>query len=115
MQLNEIIEDAMQLCAPALRLDKIDIFQNLATNLPTLWADPHQLHQVLMNLVTNAQQAMADMPLPRRMMLTTQSDPADQRVVLEVADTGPGILPEMHAQIFGHCSKASEIRIDMVR
>jgi two-component system NtrC family sensor kinase len=72
----------------------------LAPDLPLLWADPHQLHQVIVNLVTNAQQALREVPPPRRLTLTTCADPGHPGVVLEVADTGPGIPPTLQAQIF---------------
>ena len=72
----------------------------LAAELPRLWADPHQLQQVLVNLVTNAQQALREVAAPRQLTLTTRWDPARTRVTLEVADTGPGMPPEIQARIF---------------
>ena len=45
-------------------------------DLPPLGADPHQLQQVLVNLLTNAQQALRAAPAPRQVTLTTQYDPA---------------------------------------
>ncbi len=53
-----------------------------------------------MNLVTNAQQAMRDSTGPRRITLTTEHDARSGRVVLGVADTGPGIAPELQGRIF---------------
>jgi signal transduction histidine kinase len=72
----------------------------LADGLPLLWADPHQLHQVVVNLVSNAHQAMCEISPPRRLMVTTRFDPPSARISLEVADTGPGIPPEIQARIF---------------
>ena len=63
-------------------------------------ADPHQLHQVIVNLVTNAHHALREVPGPRRLTLTTRYDPMGLRVVLEVADTGPGIPPTLQARLF---------------
>jgi two-component system NtrC family sensor kinase len=98
--LNAVVEEALTLLAYALRVDDIDVQLELTADLPPLWADPHQLHQVVVNLLTNAQQALRDTPTPRRLTLTTRYDPARHVVCLEVADTGPGIPPELQTRIF---------------
>ena len=100
VELNAIIEEAMTLLAYPLRVDNVDVQQNLADDLPPLWADRHQLHQVLINLITNAHQALREMPTPRRLELTTRYDSVASVVTLEVADTGPGIRPALQERIF---------------
>jgi PAS domain S-box-containing protein len=100
VNLNAIIEEAMALLAYALRLDNIEVYQDLADDLPPVWADRHQLHQVLINLITNAHQALREGRAPRRLALTTRYDSAHSLVTLEVADTGPGIQPELRERIF---------------
>ena len=70
---NALVTDTLELLAPLLRIDTIDVEVHLAAALPRLWADPHQLQQVLVNLLTNAQQALHDVPTPRRLTLTTQA------------------------------------------
>ena len=64
------------------------------------WGDPHQLHQVVVNLLTNAHQALRETPPPHQIILTTQYNAARQEVRLEVLDTGPGIPPALQARIF---------------
>jgi CheY-like chemotaxis protein len=81
-------------------MENIAVDLHLAADLPLLWADPHQLQQVLVNLVTNAQQALRDAESPRQLRLTTRWDPARSRLILEVADSGPGMPPEIQARIF---------------
>jgi CheY-like chemotaxis protein len=83
-----------------LRVDNIDVQRHLDPALPPLRADPHQLHQVVVNLVTNAYQAVRQTGGPHRLTIMTRPDPAQSRVVLEVADTGPGMTPEVLARIF---------------
>jgi len=56
---------------------------------PLLWADPHQLHQVIVNLVTNAHHALREVPLPRRLTLTTRYGPRGPGCP-EVATPGQG-------------------------
>jgi len=98
--LNEIVRQALELVVYQLRVDSVKVELNLVPELPDLWADPHQLHQVVVNLVTNAHHAMRETSPPRRLTLGTRFDPAQGRIVLEVADTGPGIPPEIQARIF---------------
>jgi PAS domain S-box-containing protein len=100
VELNAIIHEAMTLLAYPLRVDNVDVQQNLADDLPPLWADRHQLHQVLINLITNAHQALRERPTPRRLELTTRYDSVASVVTLEVADTGPGIPPALQERIF---------------
>src|SRR5262249_38731575 len=59
-----------------------------------------QLQQVLVNLVTNAQQALSQVSLPRQLTLTTEVNSTHTQVKLEVTDTGPGIPPDIRARIF---------------
>jgi PAS domain S-box-containing protein len=100
VDLNAIVEEAMALLTYALRLDNIEVYQDLADDLPPLWADRHQLHQVLINLITNAHQALREARPPRRLALATRYDSTRSLVTLEVADTGPGIQPELRERIF---------------
>src|SRR6266566_1306532 len=100
VQLNDVVQEALQLLRYTLQLDEIDVVQQLADNLPVLWGDPHQLHQVVVNLLTNAHQALRETLPPHQIILTTQYDTAQQEVGLEVRDTGPGIPPALQARIF---------------
>jgi two-component system NtrC family sensor kinase len=98
--LNSVVEEAMTLLTYTLRVDNIDVHLDLADDIPALWADPHQLHQVVINVITNAHQALREVATPRRLTLTTRYHQAHQAVSLEVADTGPGIPPALQERIF---------------
>jgi two-component system NtrC family sensor kinase len=98
--LNTVVETAMKLLVYPLRVDSITVEQHLAPDLPVLWADPHQLQQVVVNLVTNAHQALRETTGARQLTITTRAGLAPERVILEVADTGPGIPPAVQARIF---------------
>jgi CheY-like chemotaxis protein/two-component sensor histidine kinase len=100
VRLNQIVQDAVELLAYALRVDGVEVSLDLAPDMPDLWADAHQLHQVLVNLLVNAHQAMRQTPEPRQLSLTTRSDPAAGRVWLEVADTGPGVSASIEPRLF---------------
>ena len=98
--LNAVIQDAVELLGYHLRVDNVQVELGLAPDLPILWADPHQLHQVVVNLLSNAHHAMRASPPPRRLAIEARYDPVDERVVIAVADTGPGIPPEVQGRIF---------------
>ncbi len=98
--LNQVVQEAVELLAYSLRVDNVVVNHDLTADLPQLWADPHQLHQVVLNLVTNAHHAMRGRPGTRRLTLTTRHSPDERRVWLEVADTGPGISPAIQARLF---------------
>lgn len=100
VSLNAVVEDVMELLSYTLRVDNIDLIWRPAEDLPPLWADQHQLHQVVVNLVTNAHQALRGTAAPRQLMLTTRHDPTRRQVSLEVADTGPGIPSALRERIF---------------
>ena len=97
---NALIRETLELLDYPLRVDNVETHLHLAEDVPPLWADPNQLRQVLINLVTNAHQALRETAVPRRLTLTTRTDAARSRVTLSVADTGPGIPPAMQARIF---------------
>ena len=64
VDLNTLMTDTLELLAPLLRVDDVAVDLRLAGALRRLWADPHQLQQVLVNLLTNAQQALRDVASP---------------------------------------------------
>lgn len=74
----------------------ITFVTELDPHLPEIEADPAQLHEVLVNLVNNAIEAMPD---GGRLTVRTRSAPPGM-VLLEVSDTGVGIPPEDQAKLF---------------
>jgi two-component system NtrC family sensor kinase len=98
--LNSLVTDTVELLAYALRVDNVAVHLDLAEHLPLLWADAHQVQQVITNLITNAHQAMRELSMPRQLTLTTQCDPTRTRVTLTVMDTGPGVPLALQARIF---------------
>jgi nitrogen fixation negative regulator NifL len=99
VNLNGIVRDALEVLGYALRVDDVAVVTELGDDLPTLAADGHQLQQVLVNLVTNAHQAMRTAPAPRRLAIRTGAGEAGT-VWLEVADSGPGIAADVQPRLF---------------
>lgn len=100
VRLHDVVQGAVELLAYELRVDDVEIAIDVREDLPILSADPHQLHQVLVNLITNAHQAMRRSPQPRRIAFTARHDAPRGRVRLEVTDTGPGVPQALQAKIF---------------
>jgi two-component system NtrC family sensor kinase len=98
--LNTLVAEAVEILAYPLRVDNVAVHLHLDAQVPPLWSDAHQLQQVLINLLTNAQHALRAAPGPREVTCTTQYDATQQQVTLTVADTGPGISPALQARIF---------------
>lgn len=100
VSLNDVIETALEVTGYGLRSADIDVRRHLDPGLPKVWGDPDQLAQVAMNLIVNAQQAMAGSGDDRALTLTTTADPGKGEVRLEVRDSGPGIPEEDRPRIF---------------
>jgi PAS domain S-box-containing protein len=98
--LERIVKETLALVAYQLEVDEVTVDLELPREAPPVWADPHQLHQVLLNLVTNARHALRATPPPRRLSISLRHDAEARRVVLEVADSGPGVPPELRSFVF---------------
>jgi two-component system NtrC family sensor kinase len=99
-RLNQVVREAVELLAYQLRTDSVEVVLELEEHLPPTWADPHQLHQVLVNLIGNAHHAMRERPQPRRLTIRTALRGPAGRAALEVEDTGGGVPPEIERRIF---------------
>jgi len=97
IQVNELIERTMRLRSYEMSSLGIATEQTLANELPMVQGDPRQLQQVLLNLVTNAIQAMEPLGGGSLRVATRRHE---DRVLIEVADTGPGIPAEARAHVF---------------
>ena len=101
VDLNAVANAAYDLAEYGLRNDGIAAIRDFAPALPNISADSDQLHQIIINLIVNAQQALVGAGTPDRALTvrTTIGDEAGT-VVLEVADNGPGIPEEARRRIF---------------
>jgi PAS domain S-box-containing protein len=97
INLNELAEQMLRLRAYSLRTAGIAVESSLAPDLHPLHGDDRQLQQVLLNLIVNAEHAMAG---AARRVLTIRTRNERSRVVIEVADTGTGMSPDVQKRIF---------------
>jgi CheY-like chemotaxis protein len=98
--INEVVAAALDITGYAVRTSAIDVEVDLADDIPCILADEDQLHQVMLNLIINAQQALQDCPLPRSLRIATRFDAAADAIRITVADNGPGIPEGLRARIF---------------
>lgn len=96
--INEVIEDALDLAGYGLRTADVEITREFGADLPQIWGDSDQLHQVFTNLIVNAQQALLQAAPPRHLRLRTTRQGNELRV--EIEDNGPGIDDDVQTRIF---------------
>src|SRR5207237_556850 len=98
VDVNDVIERTLLLMSYDFQLKDIAIDKDLAP-VPPVLGDRHALQQVVINLLTNAAQAVSENPpeRPRRILLRSW---ADDRVRLRVADSGPGIPDDVLPHLF---------------
>ncbi|HVP35367.1 MAG TPA: ATP-binding protein, partial [Terriglobales bacterium] len=95
VNLNLIVEEGLYFFESRCAKEGIELVRSLSSDLPEITADPAQLHQVLVNLVVNAIQAM---PNGGKLTIKTISDGAYVSLIVE--DTGIGMSEEIMKQIF---------------
>ena len=106
--INELIERTLALRAYELSVSNIEVVKELAPGLPETVADPHQLQQVFLNLIMNAEQAMLQAQGRGRLRIQTRAKLAARAeagggppiIEIRVADDGPGIAPANLQRIF---------------
>jgi nitrogen-specific signal transduction histidine kinase/CheY-like chemotaxis protein len=98
--INGLISETVELLAYSLRVDNVQVVTDLAPDCPVIWADPHQIQQVIVNLVSNARDALRATQGVHEIRITSRPGPEPGHVSFELVDTGPGIPPDVRARIF---------------
>lgn len=113
LNLSSIVDEMGHLLQVTVSKD-VTIHYDLERNLPSIEADPSQIRQVVLNLITNAADAMADksgvirlstglMDIDNRYLrelMMVDEIPTGRYIYLEVSDTGNGIEPKNQKKIF---------------
>jgi two-component system NtrC family sensor kinase len=99
LRIVEVVEAAFDLVGYTLRSAGVTITRDLPADLPSISADADQLVQVMINLLTNAHQALLTRAHPRLLTISGHAR-EDGGMVLTVADNGPGVPPEVRGRVF---------------
>src|SRR5579885_1118560 len=97
LQISQVLERAISLMQEQLRLRQIQVKLDFPSEEVIVVGNGIQLEQVFINLLTNARDAMANSP---RKIITITCKTSKKWVDICVADTGPGIPPELEQRIF---------------
>ena len=100
VDLNHIVRETLALRAYDQRVSNISVIDALAAGLPHVFADGHQVQQVLLNLVINAEQAMLSANGRGILVARSWHNADHESVILEVNDDGPGIPEALQPKIF---------------
>ena len=106
---NSLIEDAIRMQMGALEKRKIALNHELDPNIPKLLIDKNRFMQVLVNIITNSYEAIAELKDNKEKVITFRSFSETDQIGLEISDNGIGIEPEFIKQIFdfGKSTKGS--------
>jgi len=96
---NVVLRESVDLIVHELRRHDVKVRYELAPSTMLVSADRIQLQQVVINLLTNARDAMLNTDPPRR-VVRLRSKIEDGFVAVEVADHGQGLDPEQNGSIF---------------
>jgi signal transduction histidine kinase/CheY-like chemotaxis protein len=99
VDVNEIVTRTIALRGYELKLRNITIWCELEPRLPPTLADPHQIQQIVLNLLINAEQAIQGARGKGRIEVRTRKV-SDSRLSIEISDDGPGVAPEISSRVF---------------
>jgi signal transduction histidine kinase len=98
VNLHEVADAVMEIVAYDMRVNNVTLVREYASSLPPILGDTHQLQQVVLNIVSNARQALEAFRRDGRITILTGSSAT--HVWLRISDNGPGISPEILKRIF---------------
>jgi signal transduction histidine kinase/CheY-like chemotaxis protein len=100
VDINHVVRETLALRSYDQRVSNISVIDALAAGLPQVFADGHQVQQVLLNLVINAEQAMLSAHGRGVLVMRSWHDAEHESVLLEINDDGPGIPEDVQPKIF---------------
>jgi two-component system NtrC family sensor kinase len=96
--INEVVDRTLQMSAYRMRVENIRVHTDLDDSLPLIEADPHQLQQVFLNIISNAHYAMRGQADGGELFVSTES--TDEVVRVIIRDTGPGMSKQQADRAF---------------
>ncbi len=100
IDINEVITDVLGLLRDDIRVQSAEVETRLSPRMPTFLGDPVQFQQVVLNLVMNAVEAMAEASSEIRKIIVTSAVSPSMDIRVSVQDTGPGMNLADREKIF---------------
>jgi signal transduction histidine kinase len=100
LDINQTIDEVIELVRSEAQRNRVSIQTQLATKLPLIFGDRIQLQQVILNLMMNAIEAMAEISGNQRELLILSENDQSSRVRIALRDSGAGLNPESLNDIF---------------
>ncbi len=97
VDIRRVIESTLRLVNEQTLFNKITVHKNFPEDLPLVMADKLQIQQVLLNILINAAEAMQG---HGELTLSAEYDAQKKRVLVHIADTGPGMPKGVKERIF---------------
>jgi signal transduction histidine kinase len=98
--MDDLLESVLALSAADLRFHSVKVEKVVEPHLPPVWVDGNQIRQVILNVINNAKQAMAEHEGGERKLTISMHRTPPDRVQIRLEDTGPGIPDDILPTIF---------------
>lgn len=98
--INDIVTDVVELTAPEANQNEVRVEPDLAPGLPPVTVAAIQIHQVLVNLMRNAIEALSDTERGERQIILRTRQRPNGMVEVSVDDNGPGIPYDVQQELF---------------
>jgi signal transduction histidine kinase len=110
VNMNDVVRSALDLVSYRFAIDEISIGGRLDPELPTVVGDANRLEQVIVNLLSNALDALRSVKPPRQLLVDSFIDDTGSRVCVTVTDNGPGVAAEIANRLFRPFASTKGIR-----
>ena len=110
VNMNDVVRSAIDLVSYRFSIDEISIEGRLDPELPTVVGDANRLEQVIVNLLSNALDALRGVKPPRRLIVDSFTDDTGGRVCVTVTDNGPGVAAEIAPRLFRPFASTKGVR-----
>ena len=110
VNMNDVVRSALDLVSYRFTIDEISIGGRLDPELPTVVGDANRLEQVIVNLLSNALDALRSVKPPRHLLVDSFIDDTGSRVCVTVTDNGPGVAAEIANRLFRPFASTKGIR-----